>query len=86
MNTGIKKTDFIYFQNNILKDIKNLEKTFTDKIKSIIKKVNKNKIYADSNFTKYSLLISDVSEKVVVSEGNSNNEELNIIKKKKMFL
>ena len=83
MNTGVTKTDFIYFQNDILKDIKNLEKTFTDKIESIIKEVNKTKTYADSNFTKYSLLISDVAEKVGVSEGNSKiNEELNIIKKK----
>ena len=83
MNTGVTKTDFIYFQNDVLKDIKNLEKTFTEKIENIIKDVNNIKIYADSNFTKYSLLISDISEKVGVSEGNSKiNEELNIMKKK----
>ena len=83
MNTGVTKTDFIYFQNDILKDIKNLEKTFTEKIESIINEVNKNKTFTDSNFTKYSLLISDISEKVGASEGNSKIiEELNIMKKK----
>ena len=31
MNTGVTKTDFIYFQNEILKDIKNLELKFNEK-------------------------------------------------------
>ena len=71
MNTGVTKTDFIYFQNDILKDLKNLEVAFNEKTEKIIKAVENNKSYADSNFTKYSLLISELSDKLGESEENS---------------
>ena len=83
MNTGVTKTDFIYFQNDILKDLKNLEVAFNEKTEKIIKAVENNKSYADSNFTKYSLLISELSDKLGESEENSQvSNQLKTFQKK----
>ena len=43
MNVGVTKSDFIYFQNEILKDMKDLELKFNEKTEEMIKLFNSNK-------------------------------------------
>ena len=63
--------------------MKNLEVAFNEKTEKIIKEVENNKSYADSNFTKYSLLISELSDKLGESEENSQvSNQLKTFQKK----
>ena len=83
MNTGVTKSDFIYFQNDTLKDLKNLERTLNEKIEKIKNQVENDKTNADTTFSKYSLLISDMSKKISAAEENSEiNEQIDNLKKK----
>ena len=83
MNTGVTKTDFIYFQNEILKDMKNLEIIFNEKIEEMIKTINTNKANADTNFENFSNLFTEISGKMDFSEDNSKfADNLNTIQKK----
>ena len=71
MNAGVTKTDFIYFQNEVLKDIKNLEVKFNEKTKDLANSINSNKTDSDSNFKKFELLFEEVMEKINFSTENS---------------
>ena len=83
MNTGVTKNDFIYFQNEILKDLKNLELKFNEKTDEMIKNINTTKTSSDSDITKLYNLIGDISEKIGLSEENSKlTNQLNIFQKK----
>ena len=83
MNTGVTKSDFIYFQNDTLKDLKNLERTLNEKIEKIKNQVENDKSYADTTFSKYSLLISDMSKKISAAEENYEiNQQIDNLKKK----
>ena len=83
MNTGVTKSDFIYFQNEILKDLKNLELVFNEKTEEMMKTIKINKASADSNFEKISQTFEEISEKIGFSEENSKfGEKLNTIQKK----
>ena len=83
MNTGVTKSDFIYFQNEILKDLKNLELVFNEKTEEMMKTININKTNADSNFETFSQTLKELSEKVGFSEENSKfGEKINTIQKK----
>ena len=83
MNTGVTKSDFIYFQNEILKDLKNLELKFNEKTEEMFKSINTNKTSIDSDITKLYKLFVDISEKVGLSEDNSKfATQLNTVQKK----
>ena len=68
MNTAVSKTDFIYFQDEVLKDIKNLEIKFNEKSAEMTKNINETKSSTETNIKKLYGLLVDVSEKLEHSE------------------
>ena len=63
MNVGVTKSDFIYFQNEILKDLKDLELKFNEKIEEMLKSFDSNKSSSTSDISKLYKLYSNLSEK-----------------------
>jgi hypothetical protein len=83
MNTGVTKTDFIYFQNEILKDIKNLELKFNEKTDEMLKSISTNKANEDSHIKKLYDLFGEISEKISFSEEYDKiNNKITAIQKK----
>ena len=83
MNTGVTKTDFIYFQNEILKDLKNLELKFNEKTDEMIKAIDSNKATAESNFSRYSGIFAQLTELISLPEESTKiNTKLQTIQKK----
>ena len=68
MNTAVSKTDFIYFQDEVLKDIKNLEIKFNEKSAEMTKNINETKSSTETDIKKLYSLLVDVSEKLEHSE------------------
>ena len=83
MNVGVTKSDFIYFQNEVLKDMKDLELKFNEKTEEMIKLFNSNKTSSSSDITKLYKLFSNLSEKISLLEENSKiTNKLNTFQKK----
>jgi len=83
MNTGVTKTDFIYFQNEILKDIKNLELKFNEKTDEMLKSISTNKANEESHIKKLYDLFGEISEKISFSEEYDKiNNKITAIQKK----
>ena len=83
MNVGVTKSDFIYFQNEVLKDMKDLELKFNEKTEEMIKLFNSNKTSSSSDITKLYKLLSNSSEKISLLEENSKiTNKLNTFQKK----
>ena len=51
MNTNISRNDFLFFQNEVFKDIKELEKKINEKINTISTNINSNKEASDNNYS-----------------------------------
>ena len=83
MNVGVTKSDFIYFQNEILKDLKDLELKFNEKIDEMLKSFDSNKSSSTSDISKLYKLYSSLSEKISFSEENAKfTNQLNTFQKK----
>ena len=83
MNVGVTKSDFIYFQNEILKDLKDLELKFNEKIEEMLKSFDSNKSSSTSDISKLYKLYSNLSEKISFSEENAKfTNQLNTFQKK----
>ena len=83
MNTGVTKTDFIYFQNEILKDIKNLELKFNEKTDEMIRNISTNKANEEFHIKKLYDLFAELSEKISSPEEYVKiNNKITIIQKK----
>ena len=63
----VKKSDFIYFQNEFLQDLKKLDNKLTERISQITTSFQNNKLLMDQKFEVYS---NKLSELVVAQESN----------------
>ena len=65
----VKKSDFIYFQNEILQDLKKLDNKLTERISQIATSIQNNKVSMDKKFEIYSNKLSEL----LGSEESNNN-------------
>ena len=70
----VKKSDLIYMQNEILKDIAAMDKKFSDKITQLTNALQNNKLIADQKFEMSNENYSTLLEKI------ESNEEIKNIK------
>ena len=69
----VRKSDLIYFQNELLQDLKKIDIKFTEKIAQIIKTLQSNKLITEQKFEMYNDKISEVLKSI-----ESNKEYQNI--------
>ena len=69
----VKKSDFIYFQNEFLQDIKNLDIKFNDKISQLVKTFQNQKLVTDQKFEMYNDKISSL---LTLIETNTEYQKL----------
>ena len=83
MNTNISRNDFLFFQNEVFKDIKELEKKINEKINTISTNINSNKEASDNNYQKFNEKISQIISMIGISEEKLKvNEQFISFKKK----
>ena len=83
MNTNVSRNDFLFFQNEVFKDIKELEKKLNEKITTITSNIDSNKLSADNNYQKFTDKISQIIHMVETSEERLKiDEQLSSYKKK----
>jgi low affinity Fe/Cu permease len=70
----VKKSDFIYFQNEFLQDIKKLDIKFNEKISQIMTTFQNNKLITDQKFQIYNDKISSLRTTI------ESNEEFKKVK------
>ena len=71
----VKKTDFIYFQNEFLQDLKKLDIKFTEKISQIISAIQNNKLITEQKFEIYNDKISTLLNTI---ESNTEYKKLKV--------
>ena len=69
----VKKSDFIYFQNEFLQDIKNLDIKFNEKISQLVKTFQNQKLVTDQKFEMYNDKISSL---LTLMETNAEYQKL----------
>ena len=83
MNTNVSRNDFLFFQNEVFKDIKELEKKLNEKISTITSNIDSNKLSADNNYQKFTEKISQIIHMVETAEERLKiDEQLSSFKKK----
>ena len=71
----VKKSDFIYFQNEFLQDIKKLDLKFSEKISQLIISFQNNKLITDQKFELYNNKITSLSNAV---ESNTQYQQIKL--------
>ena len=83
MNTNINRNDFIFFQNEVFKDLKELEKKINERLNTITSNINLNKEVSDNNYQKFNEKISQIITMIETSEEKlKSNEKFDNFKKK----
>ena len=83
MNTNVSRNDFLFFQNEVFKDIKNLEKKLNEKIANLSSSIDSNKESSDDSYQKFTEKISQIIDMVQSSEERLKiDEQLSSFKKK----
>ena len=82
MNNNINRNDFLFFQNEVFKDMKELEKKINEKINTITTNINSNKEDSDNNFSKYNEKITQMMTIIESSDERMKiNEQISSLKK-----
>ena len=68
----VKKSDLIYLQNEILKDMAAMDKKFSDKITQLTNALQNNKLITDQKFEMSNENYSSLLEKIESNEDISN--------------
>ena len=83
MNTNVSRNDFLFFQNEVFKDIKELEKKLNEKIITITSNIDSNKVSADNNYQKFNEKITQIIHTIETTEERLKiDEQLSSFKKK----
>ena len=69
----VKKSDFIYFQNEFLQDLKKLDIKFNEKISELIKTFENQKLVSEQKFEMYNNKISSL---IIMMETNSEHQKI----------
>ena len=83
MNSNVSRNDFLFFQNEVFKDIKDIEKKLTEKITTLSSNIDSNKESSDLLYQKFNEKISQIITMVETSEERLKiDEQLSSFKKK----
>ena len=83
MNNNINRNDFLFFQNEVFKDMKDLEKKINEKINVITTNIKSNKEVLDNNYSRINEKISQIMVIIESPEKKMKIEEkLNSFKKR----
>ena len=68
MNINVNRNDFLFFQNEVYKDLKELEFKLNEKLNTITSNINSNKEISDNNYQKFTEKISQMITMIETSE------------------
>ena len=83
MNINVNRNDFLFFQNEVYKDLKELEFKLNEKLNTITSNINSNKEISDNNYQKFTEKISQMITMIETSEERLKiDEKISSFKKK----
>ena len=79
MNANVNRNDFLFFQNEVYKDLKELEMKINEKINVITSNINSNRETSDNHYQKFGEKISQMIKMIETSEERLKiNEQIKI--------
>ena len=83
MNANVNRNDFLFFQNEVYKDLKELEMKINEKINVITSNINSNRETSDNHYQKFGEKISQMIKMIETSEERLKiNEQIRSFQKK----